>query len=68
MFRLSYAQPTIESGKMVPGVTWYARRRPGDGGVDWEYTKVASEAGSFSEHWRRRWFALHGSRAVALDV
>lgn len=65
-FVLSYNQPTADkNGRTVAGTTWYAAKRPGDGGFDWEYTKDISQAGMFSEHWRRRWFKLHGSRASA---
>ena len=66
-FILYYNQPTITNGKIVPGTTWYARKRPGDGGVDWEYTSDRTQAGAFSEHWRRRWFKLHGAKARASE-
>lgn len=67
-FMLSYNQPTITGGKIVHGTTWYAKRCPGDGGVDWEYTKSPNEAGLFSEHWRRRWVTLHGKVALCIEV
>jgi hypothetical protein len=68
MFVLSYNQPTCDGqGRIIAGTTWYAARRPGDGGSDWAYTKELSEAGAFSEYWRRHWFKLH-SRANATQV
>lgn len=68
VYVLSYNQPTCdEHGRVIPGTTWYAAKRPGDGGSDWAYTKEVSEAGAFSEYWRRRWFKRH-SRASATQV
>lgn len=40
-----------------PGSRMFVSRKPGDGGVDWEYTKDPLKAMRASEHWRRRFFA-----------
>jgi len=66
LYVLWYSQPFVgANGKLMQGDTWYARKRPGDGGVDWEYTKVPEEAGIFSEHWKQRFLKLHGHRAAS---
>jgi hypothetical protein len=68
MFHLSYNQPTMTAGKIVAGDTWYAVKRPGDGGRDWEYTKDPNQAGAFSRYWWHRWKKLHGPRANATPI
>lgn len=42
---------------------WYAVKRPGDGGVDWEYSDDPKKAGTFSFSYLRRWVKLHGKKA-----
>jgi len=65
---LFYNQPTVEKGKTVSGKTWYAKRRPGDGGMDWEYTATPSEAGEFTISYVHKWQKLHGPRAQSRKV
>ncbi len=45
------------------GTIFYARRRPGDGGCDWEYTTDAKLAGAFKMHHLQAWVKLHGKKA-----
>lgn len=40
---------------------WYAEKAPGDGGVDWSYTKDASKAGAFSFRLLQRWVRERGT-------
>ena len=42
---------------------WYAQNAPGDGGVDWGYTKDPSKAGEFSMWHLQRWVAAKGKSA-----
>lgn len=71
-FRLSYNQPTIEGGKVVPGKTWYVSQLPGDGGKDWGYTLDPNNphdpAILVSLYWVRRFRKLHGTRVNALEI
>lgn len=41
---------------------FYARRAPGDGGVDWEITKDSAKAGHFSFAYLQKWVKLHGKK------
>lgn len=43
---------------------WYAEKAPGDGGVDWSYTKDASRAGrDFTFRDLQRWVRERGKTA-----
>lgn len=42
---------------------WYAEKAPGDGGVDWSYTKDAAKAGRFSFRLLQRWVRERGKSA-----
>ena len=42
---------------------WYARKAPGDGGVDWEITKDPELAGTFTKRYWQAWCKLRGSKA-----
>jgi hypothetical protein len=68
LFVLSYNQPTLERGQIVPGKTWYVSHRPGDGGVDWGYTLEPAKAVPLSVFWLNRFRKLHGSRVNAREV
>ncbi len=48
------------SDARVRGKIWYARRAPGDGGVDWEITDKPELAGKFGSNHLARWVKLHG--------
>ena len=62
MFVLFYSAKTWKDGAVVTdGRIWYAKRGPGDGGADWEYTREASEAGLFGVRLRNRWLKEKGS-------
>lgn len=47
---------------------WYAVRRPGDGGADWEYTLDRSKARAFSTHWLTCWVKAKGKKACWYPV
>lgn len=42
---------------------WYARKAPGDGGVDWEYTKDPKQAGAFMFPLLQQWVKARGKTA-----
>ena len=62
--KLGYTRVTVGSlGYITGGSLWYARRAPGDGGTDWEYTQDARLAGLFGPRLQRRWISERGSTA-----
>ena len=64
--QLGYTQvATNRRGLATGGKLWFARRAPGDGGADWEYTDRFDLAGVFRPTERDAWLELHSSTGFA---
>jgi hypothetical protein len=50
-----------------PGLTFYVRERPGEGGADWGYTDEPAKARPITRYWARR-FAKDMERVGAVGV